>query len=81
MQQLHALPHAEAADVSCIATVHAQEDAGDGAQASMEADIDSEGTCERRLQQSLVLVTVEIPHVGLLDGTHAKSFTGHPHIF
>ena len=81
MQQLHALPHAEAADVSCIANVDAQEDAGDAAQASMEADIDSEVTFERRLQQSLVLVTVEIPHVGLLDGTHAKSFTGQPHIF
>lgn len=35
-----------------------------------------EAGLDRLLQQSLVLVTVEIPHVGLLDGTHAKSFTG-----
>ena len=35
-----------------------------------------EAGLDRLLQQSLVLVTVEISHVGLLDGTHAKSFTG-----
>lgn len=28
------------------------------------------------LRQSLVLVEVEIPHVALMDGVHAKSFAG-----
>lgn len=31
------------------------------------------------LRQSLVLVEVEIPHVALMDGVHAKSFAGQPH--
>lgn len=37
---------------------------------------DREAALDKQMQQSLVLVTVEIPHVGLLDGVHAKSFTG-----
>lgn len=33
------------------------------------------------LRRSLVLVEVEIPHVALMDGVHAKSFAGHtPHL-
>ena len=83
-QQLDAPPRAETADASCNADVDAQEDAGvaatDAAQASVEADTSSAVPLDWQLQQSLVLVTVEIPHVGLLDGTHAKSFTGQPHI-
>lgn len=46
------------------------------AEVDTEAAADHEAVLERTLQQSLVLVTVETPHVGLLDGTHAKSFTG-----
>ena len=30
------------------------------------------------LRRSLVLVEVEIPHVALMDGVHAKSFAGWP---
>ena len=32
------------------------------------------------LRRSLVLVEVEIPHVALMDGVHAKSFAGQPRI-
>ena len=32
------------------------------------------------LRQSLVLVEVEIPHVALMDGVHAKSFAGQLHV-
>lgn len=45
-----------------------------------DANINGDAVLERKLQQSLVLVTVEIPHVGLLDGCHAKSFTGQPNV-
>ncbi len=45
-----------------------------GAPAAEEASGDA--TLDQLLRRSLVLVEVEIPHVALMDGVHAKSFEG-----
>lgn len=44
--------------------------------ASAAEETDADVALDQRLRQSLVLVEVEIPHVALLDGVHAKSFEG-----
>ena len=50
--------------------VAAEEGAGAAKQAGADVALD------QLLRQSMVLVEVEIPHVALMDGVHAKSFTG-----
>ena len=39
-------------------------------------EADADVALDQLLRQSLVLVEVEIPHVALMDGVHAKSFEG-----
>jgi len=46
------------------------------AAASVTEEADADVTLDQLLRQSLVLVEVEIPHVALMDGVHAKSFEG-----
>ncbi len=46
------------------------------AAASVTEEADADVALDQLLRQSLVLVEVEIPHVALMDGVHAKSFEG-----
>lgn len=50
----------------------AEQQAAAGAAATVAGD----AVQDELLRQSLVLVEVEIPHVALMDGVHAKSFAG-----
>ena len=68
------------ADDSHVSTDSLEDDDADVSDRASDADNNGDAALERKLQQSLVLVTVEIPHVGLLDGCHAKSFTGQPNV-
>lgn len=45
---------------------------------SVTEEADADVALDQLLRQSLVLVEVEIPHVALMDGVHAKSFEGQP---
>ncbi len=49
---------------------------GAEAAASVTEEADADVALDQLLRQSLVLVEVEIPHVALMDGVHAKSFEG-----
>ena len=42
----------------------------------MVEEADADVALDQLLRQSLVLIEVEIPHVALMDGVHAKSFEG-----
>ncbi|KAL0022065.1 hypothetical protein WJX79_000023 [Trebouxia sp. C0005] len=46
------------------------------AAASVVEEADADVALDQLLRQSLVLIEVEIPHVALMDGVHAKSFEG-----
>jgi len=53
-----------------------EDSAAAGAAASVTEEADADVALDQLLRQSLVLVEVEIPHVALMDGVHAKSFEG-----
>lgn len=56
---------------------HTEEDsAAAETAASVTEEVDADVALDQLLRQSLVLVEVEIPHVALMDGVHAKSFEG-----
>lgn len=44
--------------------------------AEAAAPVAGDAVLDELLRRSLVLVEVEIPHVALMDGVHAKSFAG-----
>lgn len=53
-----------------------QTEADKQAAAVAAAPVASDAVMDGLLRRSLVLVEVEIPHVALMDGVHAKSFAG-----
>lgn len=48
--------------------------------AEAAAPVAGDAVLDELLRRSLVLVEVEVPHVALMDGVHAKSFAGQLHI-
>ena len=51
-------------------------DSNEAAAAASEGPATTDKALNQLLRRGLVLVEVEIPHVALMDGVHAKSFAG-----